>query len=493
MEQFNAFHKIVLLGQSYSIYETKKVEIPQPSNPGSIFFASEILSSERQDSAIVQTILKGFEIDEALLEKFSWALIAQSKSGKTWEYPVKKLYLNFSKNGYFSISGPRNESKTMLGMLMDLIPAEKLMEPIKCSSEEPFEIEGNSIECAQVEFLTDASFSGYVEMYQKGAWQNHPFSIHSGFLFLNSWFSDIPILKIPVRNNGKILGNNQGLLMIDDIILRFQNPEAFSLAGTDFKRRALGEFICDFYSHLWFTYRRGIPHPIGGMMTSDAGWGCMIRSGQSMIGEALIRSLLGRKFGLLEGFQDDKVLSSYIFIIEQFLDRPDATFSLHKISQAGFKKCSRAIGEWFAPSVLGHSLASLLASPIRIMMFPDRTIPLSKVKEKPFPVLLLVPARLGIGDRPDPGYYSVIFKCLELGCSVGIVGGLPQRSFYFMGYYANKLIYLDPHFVQDALVESSAAIKSLVSPLFSILRNFIAKNQSWFLLKKSTHQCYLPF
>ena len=462
MEQFNSFDKIILLGRSYNLYETKKIEFPNPPNPGLIFYANDLLSSdELEERAIVQTTLKGVEIDEALLAKFSWSLIAQTKSSKTWEYPVKKLYLNFSKNGHFSIIGLKNESKTMLGMLLDLIPVDKLTEPIKCSSDEPFEIDSNSIECAGVEFSLDASYSGYAEMYHRGIWCTRPFSIHSGYLFINSWFSEFPLFKIPIRNNDKIRGNKQGFLVVENTILKFQHPEIFSLAGSDYKRRSLGEFVYDFYSHLWFTYRKGIPQPIGGIMTSDTGWGCMIRSGQSMIGEALIRSLLGREFRL-GGFQQEEVLSNYLFIIEQFLDNPDAMFSIHKISQAGFKKCSRAIGEWFAPSVLGFSLAYLLASPIRIMMFPDRIIPLPKVKEKPFPVLLLVPARLGIGDRPDPNYHSAIFKCLELECSVGIVGGLPQRSFYFIGYYANNLIYLDPHFVQDAFVDSSAAIKSLV-------------------------------
>jgi hypothetical protein len=460
LQQFNSLDKIVLLGQIYIPFELKKIDFPR-HNSELISYSPDIFKSNNRDDAMITTLLEGFEIDENLVEKFSWRQIAQAKGSKTWEYPFKKLFLNFSKNGSLSIVGPKNESITMLGMLLDLIPPNIAPKSIDCSTKEPFEIKKCSNEFTKVEFSSDASYSGYLEIYQKGAWHSHPFSIHSGFLFVNSWFSETPLLKFSLKNNEKLFGNQQGLLAIEDFIFKFQNPELFSLADSDLKRRSLGEFIYDFYTHLSLTYRRGIPLPIGGLMTSDAGWGCMIRSGQCMVGEALIRSLLGREFRL-GSFQKEKTLSNYLFIIEQFLDQPDATFSIHKISQAGFKKCSRAIGEWFAPSVLGHSLASLQASPIRIMMFPERIIPLTKVKEKPFPVLLLIPARLGIGDRPDPAYYQFIFKCLELECSVGIVGGLPQRSFYFMGHYSNNLIYLDPHFVQEALIDSSAALNSLV-------------------------------
>jgi cysteine protease ATG4 len=76
------------------------------------------------------------------------------------------------------------------------------------------------------------------------------------------------------------------------------------------------DFLNDFEARLWFTYRSNFP-PISksqdpkalaamsftvriksqlnqGGFTSDTGWGCMIRSGQSMLGNALAILKLGR-------------------------------------------------------------------------------------------------------------------------------------------------------------------------------------------------------
>ena len=52
------------------------------------------------------------------------------------------------------------------------------------------------------------------------------------------------------------------------------------------------EFLSYFYSLFWITYRQGFP-PMGGRI-SDCGWGCMLRTGQMILAEALKRHILGR-------------------------------------------------------------------------------------------------------------------------------------------------------------------------------------------------------
>lgn len=61
-----------------------------------------------------------------------------------------------------------------------------------------------------------------------------------------------------------------------------------------------------------------------------------------------------------------------------------------------------------------------------------------------------MPLRLGI-DRVNPLYHAIIKGALRSPLSVGIVGGRPNRAFYFVGHQDHDLFYLDPHCVRTAL------------------------------------------
>lgn len=56
----------------------------------------------------------------------------------------------------------------------------------------------------------------------------------------------------------------------------------------------LDEFLDAFEACFWFTYRRDLPRLVPSILSSDAGFGCMLRAGQSMMAEALARLILGR-------------------------------------------------------------------------------------------------------------------------------------------------------------------------------------------------------
>jgi len=50
----------------------------------------------------------------------------------------------------------------------------------------------------------------------------------------------------------------------------------------------------------------------------------------------------------------------------------------------------------------------------------------------------------------NPVYISQLLSILELGQSVGIIGGTSKSSLFLIGHQDTKLLYLDPHQLQPA-------------------------------------------
>ncbi|CAG0914162.1 unnamed protein product [Notodromas monacha] len=65
-------------------------------------------------------------------------------------------------------------------------------------------------------------------------------------------------------------------------------------------------------------------------------------------------------------------------------------------------------------------------------------------------LLLFVPLRLGT-EKLNPVYLPALKAFLSHECCVGVIGGKPKHSLYFIGFQGENLISMDPHFVQPTV------------------------------------------
>ncbi|CAL1697204.1 unnamed protein product [Somion occarium] len=215
--------------------------------------------------------------------------------------------------------------------------------------------------------------------------------------------------------------------------------------------------------------------PIGGEKgwSSDAGWGCMLRTGQSLLANALLHLHLGRDWRRPPYPVCTADYATYVQILTWFLDDPSpiCPFSVHRMALVG-KQLGVRVGQWFGPSTAAGAIKKLVhAFPeagLGIYVAADGgTIYESDVfaashsgmasprrgSQKSWgdrAVLVLIGHRLGI-DGVNPIYYDTLKELYTWPQSVGIAGGRPSSSYYFVGSQADNLFYLDPHHARPAI------------------------------------------
>jgi Peptidase family C54 len=115
-------------------------------------------------------------------------------------------------------------------------------------------------------------------------------------------------------------------------------------------------------SLFWFTYRCDFPcmEPYG--ITSDAGWGCMLRALQMLCGQAMRLHFKSRDWrppsSPQQGRQDPFLRS----VLTWFADFPSASesfYSLHNMVAAGLAKYDKLPGEWYGPGTACYVLRDL--------------------------------------------------------------------------------------------------------------------------------------
>lgn len=281
------------------------------------------------------------------------------------------------------------------------------------------------------------------------------------------------------------------------------------MLGKSYELKDQGEreaFRRSFSSLMWLTYRRGFPPLPGCSLTTDSGWGCVLRTGQMLLAQGLLLHLMppdwawtahhhsakddmdlqeshpstdtdsSRDSRLNPGKRERKLSLGSLLdrpmecthrrVVSWFADHPTAPFGIHQLVELG-KSSGKKAGDWYGPSIVAHILKKAVNATadlptLSVYVAQDCTIykeDVNRLCEWPRPnseatswksVIILVPVRLG-GQDLNRNYITCVKKLLALHCCVGIIGGKPKHSLFFIGYQDNYLVYLDPHYCQLAV------------------------------------------
>ncbi|KAL8785946.1 MAG: hypothetical protein Q9213_003095 [Squamulea squamosa] len=202
------------------------------------------------------------------------------------------------------------------------------------------------------------------------------------------------------------------------------------------------DFLEDFESRIWMTYRSSFPN--------------IRRSEDPNASASMTFAVRLRNWRRGMNQNEERELLSL------FADDPSAPFSIHRFVEHGASACGKHPGEWFGPSAAARCIQALTqdrpAMNLKVYIngdgadvYEDRLLSLATAGEGEFtPILILVGIRLGI-DRVTPVYWEALKASLQLPQSVGIAGGRPSSSHYFVGHQGDSFFFLDPHQPRPAL------------------------------------------
>jgi Peptidase family C54 len=120
----------------------------------------------------------------------------------------------------------------------------------------------------------------------------------------------------------------------------------------------------DELSLFWFTYRGGFPEIAPYGIFSDAGWGCMLRSAQMMLAQALRVHFKSREWKShrlsISQRRREPFLRSLLTWMADFPSASDNVFAIHQMVACGMAKYEILPGEWYGPTTACHVLRDLV-------------------------------------------------------------------------------------------------------------------------------------
>jgi len=356
--------------------------------------------------------------------------------------------------------------------------------------------------------------------YGKNGWTN------AGDIFRQGFSKNSPVWLLGLAYHRKLVvgpANSESGSPVGNKVTTFAETDS-----------GIEAFEADYRSKLWMSYRRNFEEVPGTTLTSDCGWGCMLRSGQMMIAQALILHWLGRHWRRrtndqeevtsLEIWKQDRLHRAILRLFGDNADSSASPLSLHCLVGLGAGLGRRA-GDWFGPATTAHLLAGAvrqsqrlgsrgLLEGIAVYVAQDGAVYKGDIEdlcgvsdgakkenllEEDFSLVevpsqgtdslnfsleqeveidgetwcleqesrniqldnspnasswkalvLLVPMRLG-AEVLNPIYASCLKALFTLENCLGIIGGKPKHSLYFVGFQDEDLIHLDPHRLQDTV------------------------------------------
>lgn len=219
-----------------------------------------------------------------------------------------------------------------------------------------------------------------------------------------------------------------------------------------------------------FTYREGF-EPIAAVtrrIETDQGWGCLLRTTQMLLSHFLA----------VYGHPSDRKLSL-------FFDRSDesAPFSIHNMIRRVWDR--RAFKtEYWSPSQGCEAIKQTMHDATHTKQLETRVSVVTSCngciyadevqrafKEGAEVVLVLASVRVSAAPYLTQETYLQMEKLMEQPQCLGVVGGIPGRSYYFFAHNQTQVFYFDPHqHIHPALVNESAAALATVVPTLRDVR-----------------------